>query len=55
MNKRIPAYQRVYQALCQAIQEKMFVPGKSLPPEPELAKCYGVSIGTLRRATELLE
>ena len=55
MNKRIPAYQRVYQELCQAIQQKLFVPEKSLPAEPELARRYGVSIGTLRRATEQLE
>lgn len=55
MNKRIPAYQRVYQELCLAIQQKLFVPEKSLPAEPSLARRYGVSIGTLRRATELLE
>ncbi|NMA21278.1 MAG: GntR family transcriptional regulator [Lentisphaerae bacterium] len=55
MNKRIPAYQRVYNELCQAIQQKLFVPGESLPAEPELARRYDVSIGTLRRATEQLE
>lgn len=55
MDKRIPAYQRVYQELGHDIRQKIFVPEKSLPAEPELARRYGVSIGTLRRATELLE
>ncbi len=48
----MPLYRAVKRALLQAIEAGNVAPGDALPNETELAKGYGVSVGTLRRAVD---
>jgi len=50
-----PSYLKIYEALKKQISNGDIADGSRLPTEPELAKQYGVSVGTLRRAVENLE
>jgi len=50
----MPLYRAVKRALLRAIEDGACPPGQALPAEGELARAFGVSIGTLRRATEEL-
>ena len=50
-----PAYSRVAEHLRRNIRMGNLVHGASLPPEPELAKDFGISRVTLRHALRLLE
>ena len=50
----MPLYRAVKRALLRAIEDGACPPGQALPAESELARSFGVSIGTLRRATEEL-
>ena len=51
---RRPLYQQVYSILLERIRSGQWRPGERVPAEQELARQVGVSIGTLRRAVEML-
>lgn len=51
---RNPIYLQVRKILLDKIQEGIWTSGEQLPTEPVLSKQLGVSIGTLRRAVEML-
>lgn len=50
----MPLYRAVKRALLGAIEAGTFEPGAALPSETELARLFGVSIGTLRKAVDEL-
>ena len=54
MQAKIPAYQRVYNALKARILEGDYGVGELLPSEPELERQFGVSRTTVRKAVENL-
>lgn len=47
---RIPLYAQAKRQMLEKLKAKAWRPGERLPIEPELAKSFGVSVGTLRRA-----
>lgn len=49
-----PPYQQVADDLRSAIQAGTLAPGDRLPKQPELADEYGVSIGTVKSALNVL-
>lgn len=51
---RNPLYLQVQHILLEHVAKGRWKPGERLPSEPELARETGVSLGTLRRAVELL-
>lgn len=52
--KAVPAYQNVKHALIELIRQREWKYGQAIPSEPLLAKRFGVSIGTIRRAVSEL-
>ena len=50
----MPLYRAVKRALLGAVEAGTFEPGAALPSETELARAFGVSIGTLRKAVDEL-
>ena len=48
-------YLQVYDSLAQRIASGMWKPGPPIPNEVDLAREFGVSPGTLRKALDLLE
>lgn len=50
-----PLYEQISRLLQERIQTKVWPVGNPIPNENELAREYGVSIGTMRRALEKLE
>ena len=53
---RLPLYQRLHDDLAAKIADRAWLPGDALPSEMALAKTYGVSPGTMRKAIgELVE
>jgi DNA-binding transcriptional MocR family regulator len=50
-----PRYLRVYSALRERLRSGVYPPGQRLPNQLQLAREFGVSFMTLRRAVELLE
>jgi GntR family transcriptional regulator len=48
----MPLFRAVKRTLLQAIEAGRIEPGQALPSETELAKAFGVSVGTLRRAVD---
>jgi len=49
-----PLYKEVKRRLLAALAAGEWRPGDAIPPEPELADVYSVSIGTLRKAVDEL-
>lgn len=49
-----PAYSRIYQEIVSRISAGMWKPGDQLPTERALAQEHGVSIGTVRKAMDML-
>lgn len=47
-------YQKIYEDLLQKINNGQYLPGSRLATEPVLAKEFGVSVGTLRKAIDRL-
>ncbi|MBR2427730.1 MAG: extracellular solute-binding protein [Lentisphaeria bacterium] len=45
-------YQNIYDDIMGKIRSGVYYPGFRLPTEPELARYYGVSVGTLRKAID---
>lgn len=52
--RRLPLYAEIRQSIEQDILKKKLSPGDKLPPEDELAKRYGASRLTVRRAIDQL-
>ena len=50
----MPLYRVVKRSLLAAIEDGSYPPGSTLPSETELARAFGVSIGTLRTAVDEL-
>ncbi len=53
-NSLLPLYHQVEESLRQAIANKIYVPGKSIPTETELQEQYDVSRETVRKAVNNL-
>lgn len=49
-----PAYSRIYQEIVSRINAGQWKPGDQLPTESALAQKHGVSIGTVRKAMDML-
>ncbi len=49
-----PAYSRLQQELALKINAGQWKPGEQIPPERQLAKEHGLSVGTVRKALEQL-
>jgi GntR family transcriptional regulator len=49
-----PLYEIVRAGIVDRLRTGVWSAGDRLPPEPELARLFGVGIGTIRRAVELL-
>jgi GntR family transcriptional regulator len=49
-----PLYEIVRGGIVERLRTGVWAAGDRLPPEPELARLFGVGIGTVRRAVELL-
>lgn len=49
-----PLYHQIHQIMRQRILSGVWTSGRSMPNESELAQEYGVSLGTMRKALELL-
>jgi GntR family transcriptional regulator len=49
-----PLYKEVKRRLTESLGAGEWKPGDAIPPEPRLAKRFGVSIGTLRKAIDEL-
>jgi GntR family transcriptional regulator len=54
MERAIPRYQWVYNALKNRIEVEDYKVGDFLPPEPELQRMFSVSRTTVRKAVEML-
>lgn len=54
VTRHLPLYRRIYQHLLSDIQSGKYPPGAKLPTEKELAKAYGVSRITSKRALTML-
>ena len=50
----VPLHHQVYLDLKAALDEGEWLPGSQLPPERELARRYGCSLITVRRALDEL-
>ena len=46
---------QVYDSLAQCIASGVWKPGRSIPNETDLGREFGVSVGTMRKALDLLE
>ena len=53
-DERLPRYQQIRDDLARRIAQSEWQPEQALPTEPELTAAYAVSIGTLRKAMDLL-
>lgn len=51
----VPKYQAIHSVLRARILEGELAPGEKLPPQPELAESFGVTLMTLRQAVAALE
>lgn len=51
---RLPRYHRLRAALAGEIAAQRWLPGDAIPPEVELARAHGVSVGTVRKAIDSL-
>jgi GntR family transcriptional regulator len=49
-----PLYEVVRSGIVERLRTGVWAAGDRLPPEPELARLFGVGIGTIRRAVEQL-
>jgi GntR family transcriptional regulator len=50
-----PLYQQLRDAIVQGLTSGRWGPGDSLPNEADLAREYGVSTGTVRKALDIME
>jgi GntR family transcriptional regulator len=50
----LPAYKQVRQGITAKLKSGEWKEGQLVPPEPELSRMFGVSLGTLRKAVDEL-
>ncbi len=53
--KTVSSHQRIYSDILQKIRVGVYSSGDRLPSEPQMAREYSVSVGTLRKAVDRLE
>jgi GntR family transcriptional regulator len=53
-DERLPLYQRLRDELSTRIAEQQWRPGEAIPTEAELVKQFSASIGTVRKAIDML-
>lgn len=53
-DERLPLYQRLRDAMVEMITAGEWRPDQPIPTEAELTKTYGVAIGTVRKAVDVL-
>ena len=53
-DERLPLYQRLRDELAARIADQHWRPGEAIPTEAELVKSFGASIGTVRKAIDVL-
>jgi len=53
-DERLPLYQRLRDEMMAKIVSREWQPDMAIPTESELTKAYGVAIGTVRKAVEML-
>jgi GntR family transcriptional regulator len=53
-DERLPLYQRLRDELSARIAAQQWRPGEAIPTEAELVKLFGASVGTVRKAVEML-
>lgn len=53
-DERLPLYQRLRDDLAARIADQHWRPGEAIPTEAELVKNFGASIGTVRKAIDML-
>jgi GntR family transcriptional regulator len=53
-DERLPLYQRLRDELSQRIATQQWRPGEAIPTEAELVKQFAASIGTVRKAIDML-
>jgi GntR family transcriptional regulator len=53
-DERLPLYQRLRDELAARIADQHWRPGEAIPTEAELVKNFGASIGTVRKAIDML-
>jgi GntR family transcriptional regulator len=51
---RLPRYQRLRDEIVALITARHWRPGEAIPTEQALAKSYGLAVGTVRKAVDLL-
>lgn len=51
---RLPLYHRLRESLAAAIASRQWAVGEAIPTESELARKYEMSVGTVRKAIEML-
>jgi GntR family transcriptional regulator len=54
IDTRLPHYQRLRDEIAAQIAEHRWRPGEAIPTEQELARTYGVAVGTVRKAIDRL-
>lgn len=54
VDDRLPRYQRLRDELVALITAGRWRPGETIPTEQSLAQSYGVAVGTVRKAVDLL-
>jgi GntR family transcriptional regulator len=54
IDARLPRYQRLRDELAAQIAQHRWRPGDAIPTEQDLARIYGVAIGTVRKAVDQL-
>lgn len=55
MDRRLPRYQQLHDSIMERIARGEWAGGQPIPTETELARSFGVAIGTVRKAVDLLE
>lgn len=53
-DERLPLYQRLRDELAQQIADNRWRPGEAIPTESVLSSEYGLSVGTVRKAIDML-
>lgn len=53
-DERLPLYQRLHDELGERIASQQWRPGEAIPTEAELVKQFSASIGTVRKAIDML-
>ncbi len=53
-DERLPLYQRLKDEMLDKIADGTWLPDQAIPTEAELTRHYGVAVGTVRKAVDML-